>query len=77
MGNSNSTFYDQGNMDAMRGEIFFGDGKGNFDLGKPVKSMNHNYIVNSAAVIHSYENKADMILMGVNNDTLRTYLISK
>jgi hypothetical protein len=77
LGNTNSNFYDQGDIDALRGKIFSGDGHGNFDNGSPVPDLNNKTVVNSSAVIHSTKTNTDLILVGVNNDTMKTYVILK
>ncbi len=77
LGNSNSNFYDQGDIDALRGKIFAGDGKGNFDEGVLVAALNKKYIVNSAAIIRTAANKPDILLTGLNNDTMQTFVIAK
>ncbi|MFN8288202.1 MAG: VCBS repeat-containing protein [Chitinophagales bacterium] len=75
LGNSNSNFYDQGDIDALRGTIFLGDGKGNFlNSGKDI--LDKPYVINNSITIKDKANGKSLLLLGVNNDSLKIFTIS-
>lgn len=76
LGNNAGNFYDQGDLDAMRGNIFGGDAKGNFKKRTPVEAMNQKSVINSGTMIYNNFLKKNMILLGVNNDSLQVYIIN-
>ncbi|PCJ85091.1 MAG: RNA-binding protein [Flavobacteriales bacterium] len=73
-GNSYSNFYDQGALDASRGLLLSGNGKGSFtpvNFDQSGFSMNKD--VRSLALIRNGSSGKMNVLVGVNNDTLQVY----
>jgi hypothetical protein len=75
-GNTNSNFFDQGDIDALRSRIFLGDGKGNFISNSLTAAFNRNDVVNHTCLVFDKALGKQLLFAGVNNGALKTYPIA-